>query len=138
MPKVGIYCRLSIEDKDGDESQRIRIQKNMLWDYCSERNWEIIDIYVVNGFSGIGRARPVFSRLTYDCEQGKIDIVLYKNQSRMTEPDDKYHLLINPIHPIASRYTWLIRASGNCKKYVRKYLCAEITSALFCYDAARG
>ena len=38
MPKVGIYCRLLIEDKDGDESQRIRIQKNMLRDYCSEHN----------------------------------------------------------------------------------------------------
>ena len=48
MPKVGIYCRLSIEDKDkdGDESQSIQNQKEMLREYCSERNWEIFEIYV--------------------------------------------------------------------------------------------
>lgn len=47
MPKVGIYCRLSIEDRDkGDvESQSIQNQKAMLREYCLERNWEIFDIY---------------------------------------------------------------------------------------------
>ena len=47
VPKVGIYCRLSIEDRDkGDaESQSIQNQKAMLREYCSERNWEIFDIY---------------------------------------------------------------------------------------------
>lgn len=86
MPKVGIYCRLSIEDKDkdGDESQSIQNQKEMLREYCSERNWEIFDIYVDDGFSGIDRARPAFSRLLRDCEQGKIDIVLCKDQSRFS------------------------------------------------------
>ena len=86
MPKVGIYCRLSIEDKDkdGDESQSIQNQKEMLREYCSERNWEIFDIYVDDGFSGIDRARPAFSRLLRDCEQGRIDIVLCKDQSRFS------------------------------------------------------
>ena len=49
MPKVGIYCRLSIEDKDkdgDDNSASIQNQKAMLRDYCTERGWEIYDIYV--------------------------------------------------------------------------------------------
>ena len=49
MPKVAIYCRLSIEDKDkaeNDLSESIQNQKAMLRDYCQERNWEIFDIYV--------------------------------------------------------------------------------------------
>ena len=49
MPKVGIYCRLSIEDRDktgGGDSESIRNQKQMLRTYCEERNWEIYDIYV--------------------------------------------------------------------------------------------
>ena len=47
MPRVGIYCRLSIEDreKSGDDSASIQNQKAMLSDYCRERNWEIYDIY---------------------------------------------------------------------------------------------
>ena len=86
MPRVGIYCRLSIEDKikEGDESRSIQNQKEMLREYCSERNWEIFDIYIDDGFSGINRTRPAFNRLLRDCEQGKIDIVLCKDQSRFS------------------------------------------------------
>ena len=49
MPKVAIYCRLSIEDRDktsGDNSASIQNQKSMLRDYCHERDWEIYDIYI--------------------------------------------------------------------------------------------
>ena len=86
MPKVGIYCRLSIEDKDkaGDDSQSIQNQKAMLRDSCIERGWEIYDIYADDGFSGIDRTRPAFNRLLRDCEQGNIDIVLCKDQSRFS------------------------------------------------------
>lgn len=87
MPKVGIYCRLSIEDKDKlktDASQSIQNQKSMLHDYCRERDWEIYDIYCDDGYSGIDRSRPDFNRLLHDCETGKINIVLCKDQSRFS------------------------------------------------------
>ena len=87
MPKVGIYCRLSIEDKDKlktDASQSIQNQKSMLHDYCRERDWEIYDIYCDDGFSGIDRSRPEFNRLLRDCEKGNINIVLCKDQSRFS------------------------------------------------------
>ncbi len=87
MPKVGIYCRLSIEDKGKtkyDDSQSIQNQKAMLREYCHERNWEIYDIYCDDGYSGIDRSRPEFHRLMHDCEAGKIDIVLCKDQSRFS------------------------------------------------------
>ena len=86
MPKVGIYCRLSIEDKDKQnaDSQSIQNQKSMLRDYCRERDWEIYDIYADDGYSGIDRSRPEFNRLISDCEKGNIDIVLCKDQSRFS------------------------------------------------------
>lgn len=87
MPKVGIYCRLSIEDKDKlktDDSQSIQNQKSMLRDYCRERDWEIYDIYCDDGYSGVDRNRPEFKRLLRDCENGHIDIVLCKDQSRFS------------------------------------------------------
>lgn len=87
MPKVGIYCRLSIEDRDkfkNDDSQSIQNQKSMLRDYCRERDWEIYDIYCDDGYSGIDRSRPDFNRLLHDCESGKINIVLCKDQSRFS------------------------------------------------------
>lgn len=87
MPKVAIYCRLSIEDKDkatNDSSQSIVNQKSMLRDYCRERDWEIYDIYCDDGYSGIDRSRPEFNRLLNDCEKGNVDIVLCKDQSRFS------------------------------------------------------
>lgn len=87
MPKVGIYCRLSIEDKNKlktDDSQSIQNQKAMLRDYCHERDWEIYEIYCDDGYSGIDRTRPAFNRLLHDCEAGKINIVLCKDQSRFS------------------------------------------------------
>ena len=87
MPNVGIYCRLSIEDRDkfkSDDSQSIQNQKSMLRDYCRERDWKIYDIYVDDGYSGIDRSRPDFNRLLCDCESGKINIVLCKDQSRFS------------------------------------------------------
>ena len=87
MPKVGIYCRLSIEDRGKlkcDDSQSIQNQKAMLREYCKERNWEIYDIYCDDGYSGIDRSRPEFNRLLHDCKTGKIDIVLCKDQSRFS------------------------------------------------------
>ena len=87
MPRAAIYCRLSIEDKNKaecDNSASIENQKAMLRAYCAERNWEIFDIYTDDGFSGIDRTRPEFQRMLRDCEQGKIDIVLCKDQSRFS------------------------------------------------------
>ena len=87
MPNVAIYCRLSIEDKDklgNDASQSIMNQEAMLRDYCKERNWDIYDIYIDDGYSGIDRTRPAFCRMLHDCESGLIDTVLCKDQSRFS------------------------------------------------------
>lgn len=87
MKSVGIYCRLSIEDKNKlktDDSQSIQNQKSMLRDYCIERGWSIYDIYCDDGYSGIERNRPEFNRMLKDCESGKINIVLCKDQSRFS------------------------------------------------------
>ena len=98
MPRVGIYCRLSIEDRDKsgtDPSASIQNQRAMLRDYCHERNWEIYDIYVDDGYSGIDRNRPEFNRLLRDCEAGNIDIVLCKDQSRFSRDTVVIEQLIN-------------------------------------------
>lgn len=78
MPKVGIYCRLSIEDQDKNNADSISIQnqKAMLSEYCRERNWDIYEIYIDDGYSGTDRNRPAFNRLLRDCEAGNVDIVL--------------------------------------------------------------
>lgn len=88
MISTAIYVRLSDEDRDKnlktDESESIQNQKSMLVDYCKERNWDIYDIYCDEDYSGADRKRPDFNRMLNDCEQGKINIVLCKSQSRFS------------------------------------------------------
>lgn len=88
MASVGLYLRLSDEDRDKknkmDESESIQNQKSMLQKYCAERNWDIFDIYCDEDLSGADKKRPEFNRMLKDCENGKIDIVLCKSQSRFS------------------------------------------------------
>lgn len=95
--RVGIYGRLSDEDRNKknvtDESESIQNQKNMLIQYAVSQGWEIYDIYCDEDYSGAGVYRPEYERLLKDCEEGKIDIVLCKTQSRFTrdlEDVEKY------------------------------------------------
>ena len=88
MEKVGVYCRLSDEDRykknKNDDSESIVNQKSMLLKYALERNWEVVDIYSDDDYSGAGAYRPDFERLIKDCESGRINLVLCKTQSRFS------------------------------------------------------
>lgn len=88
MTTTALYLRLSDEDRNKvnktDASESIQNQLSMLREYCSERNWDIYDIYCDEDLSGADKNRPEFNRLLKDCEDGKIDVVLCKSQSRFS------------------------------------------------------
>lgn len=83
-----IYVRLSDEDRDKrcvtDESESIQNQKSMLINYCIEQGWQIHNILCDEDYSGADRERPAFNQMLKDCEEGKVDIVLCKTQSRFS------------------------------------------------------
>ena len=86
--KVGVYCRLSNEDRDkinkNDDSDSITNQRSMCIKYALKQDWDVVDIYSDDDFSGVGTYRPEFERLIKDCESGKINLVLCKSQSRFS------------------------------------------------------
>ena len=88
MEKVGVYCRLSDEDRykknKNDDSESIANQKSMLLKYALDQGWEVVDIYSDDDYSGAGVERPDFNRLINDCENGRVNIVLCKTQSRFS------------------------------------------------------
>ena len=49
---AGIYVRLSQEDMRAGESLSIENQKLILTKYVKEQGWNLIDIYVDDGYSG--------------------------------------------------------------------------------------
>lgn len=102
--KVGIYCRLSEEDRnkqsETDDSNSIQNQKSMLLQYALEQGWEIYRIYSDDDYTGADRNRPEFQRLLDDAEHGKIDIVLCKTQSRFTRELELVEKYIHGLFPI--------------------------------------
>ncbi len=88
IEKVGVYCRLSDEDRDKinktDDSDSIINQRSMCLKYANQNGWDVVDIYSDDDFSGAGTYRPDFERLIKDCEKGKINLVLCKSQSRFS------------------------------------------------------
>ena len=86
--KVGIYCRLSDEDRykkdKSDDSESIANQKSMLLKYALSHNWEVINVYSDDDWSGADINRPQFQKLIEDCKNGLINIVLCKTQSRFS------------------------------------------------------
>lgn len=80
---AGLYCRLSKDDDQQGESVSIATQRAILAAYCQEQRYEIYDVYVDDGFSGLNFDRPDFQRLLADIKAGKVNLVLTKDLSRL-------------------------------------------------------
>ena len=98
--RVAIYLRLSNEDRDKinreDDSESIKNQRNMLLDYIEKNpQFVLMDEYCDEDLSGAGTYRPEFERLIRDCENGLIDVVLCKSQSRFSRDMEIVEKYIN-------------------------------------------
>ncbi len=87
--RVGIYERLSDEDRNKTSkeeiSESIKNQRHLLMEEIKKRDeFVLVDEYCDEDLSGAGTYRPEFERLIRDCENGKIDVVLCKSQSRFS------------------------------------------------------
>jgi len=81
--KVGLYLRLSQDDGQAGDSSSIQTQRAMLEKYCREQGFNIIDIYIDDGYSGLNFNRPDFQRLLNDIDDKKINLVIMKDLSRL-------------------------------------------------------
>mgnify|MGYP004568454945 CR=1 FL=1 len=84
---VAIYIRLSKEDADRgyDESESIKNQRELLTKYVEELGgeYELIDIYIDQGYTGTNFNRPDFQRMIRDIEANKVNMVITKDLSRL-------------------------------------------------------
>ena len=84
--KVGIYIRLSKEDEEKEkysESESIQNQRTLLMQYIKENKLNFIAEYVDDGVSGTSFDRPAFNKMIEDIEQGKVNMVITKDLSRL-------------------------------------------------------
>jgi len=81
--KVAVYCRLSKEDEEREQSESIKNQETSLLNYARERNWKVMESYLDDGYSGTSFERPGFQRMIRDIQDGLIDCVITKDYSRL-------------------------------------------------------
>lgn len=85
---VAIYIRLSKEDikehGSEDESESIQNQKLLLTKYVNEqKNLTLVNTYIDDGYTGTNFERPAFKQMLNDIINGKINMVITKDLSRL-------------------------------------------------------
>ena len=80
--KAAIYLRISKEDTKLNNS--IDIQREITTNYAIKHNFNIVEEYVDNGYSGMLDTRPELNRLIRDIGKNKIDMIIIKDMSRLT------------------------------------------------------
>lgn len=86
---TALYCRLSQDDGLDGESNSIQNQKRILEQYAIDRRFPNIQFYVDDGYSGASFNRPDFQRMMADMEDGKIGIIITKDDCVIIEPTQK-------------------------------------------------
>lgn len=121
MPKAALYCRLSVEDGTGEESESIRNQRILLIAYAQKNGWEIYDVYEDEDYSGLREDRPAFCRLLQDAKDKKFEIILCKTQSRFTRSAATAEIYLHERFPLwGIRFVTVVDGVDTSKKENKK------------------
>ncbi|HJD23108.1 MAG TPA: recombinase family protein [Firmicutes bacterium] len=80
---AGLYIRLSKEDESEGPSESVTNQKSLLEDFVRRQGLRVFDVYIDDGWSGTNFDRPAFRRMLRDIEDGKVNLVVTKDLSRL-------------------------------------------------------
>lgn len=98
---AGIYIRLSEEDKfkKENESESIKNQRFFLLNYAKEKNINVINEYVDDGYSGLNYNRPRFNSMIDDIKNGIINCVITKDFSRLGRENSQFLFYVENFFP---------------------------------------
>ena len=81
---VGVYLRLSSDDKDKDVNNSLLHQERIIRNYLTDDDsYEIVDVYTDDGYTGTNFKRPGFIRMIDDIKANNINCVVVKDLSRL-------------------------------------------------------
>lgn len=82
--QTALYVRLSLEEFAADPTEKIQNQKEMLLHFIMGKpEFQLVEIYCDNGFSGRNFSRPQWTRLMEDVKAGRINCIIVKDLSRL-------------------------------------------------------
>lgn len=77
------YLRLSNDEAQGGESASITNQRSIIQSYCRQNGITLVREFVDDGWSGGNFDRPAFQEMMRQLEQGKANVVVTKDLSRL-------------------------------------------------------
>jgi DNA invertase Pin-like site-specific DNA recombinase len=77
------YMRFSKDDGQLGDSSSIETQRLMLEKFCKDNGYKVYSEYIDDGYSGLNFERPGFKKMLKDIEDGKVNLVITKDQSRL-------------------------------------------------------
>jgi site-specific DNA recombinase len=92
MYRVGAYARVSTE-REEQESSLVN-QQLMFEKYVKDNNWMLTELYI-DRKSGTKGKRPELLRLIEDIQEKRIDVVLFKDLSRMARNGELSYRIAN-------------------------------------------
>ena len=94
--KVAGYLRLSVEDGDKEVSDSIVSQKSIIEEKIKSlgSDFELYDLYIDDGYTGLNTDRPNFQRMLDDIERKKVNCVITKDLSRLSRNNFEANYLI--------------------------------------------
>lgn len=101
MNAVG-YVRLS-RDEDRENYSSIEAQQEIIHNYACSRNLTVSKIYIDDNYSGYSFDRPAFREMQEALGNGKIDIIIAKDLSRIGRHNARTQLFLEEIQEHGKR-----------------------------------
>ena len=76
--RVGLYCRVSLKDKQNCERQIEELRE-----VAENHDWQIVGEYIDEGISGSKKSRPALDRMLKDAMHRKFEMVMTVELSRL-------------------------------------------------------
>jgi DNA invertase Pin-like site-specific DNA recombinase/C4-type Zn-finger protein len=80
---AGLYARFSKDDGQATDNSSIQTQQMTLEKYCRDNGFKVYGVYKDDGYTGLNFDRPDFQRMLKDIEDGKVNLVITKDLSRL-------------------------------------------------------
>ena len=93
--RAATYVRMSTADQENSPER----QRNQITPYCKSRGYTVVAKYEDLGLRGTDDSRPDFQRLLRDAREGKFDVLVIDEQSRLarTDPVDFIAEMVSPL-----------------------------------------
>lgn len=91
--KAVIYVRVST-DEQAKEGYSIGSQKEKAIKFIESQGWDLVDIYLDDGYSAKNLDRPDMKRLMEEAKTGKFDVVVFYKLDRLVRSVSSLHTLL--------------------------------------------